>query len=183
MPRFHITPFARASAILLASALAAEVAHAQANTDVIVMRRVIAKPNPAKPIDEPPGSWEPAGWRWTVPADTCNDSAELTQTHVCSSDGKEVDASRCREPVAIADVAARAGMSVTSFHRHFKAVTGHSPLAFQRHMRLMEAKKLLAAGGTNVARVAYEVGYQSPSQFSREYKGMFGSPPAIDLAR
>jgi AraC-like DNA-binding protein len=88
-----------------------------------------------------------------------------------------------REPVAIADVAARAGMSITSFHRHFKGVTGHSPLAFQRHMRLMEAKKLLAAGGTNVARVAFEVGYQSPSQFSREYKGMFGSSPAVDLGK
>lgn len=85
------------------------------------------------------------------------------------------------KPVTIADLAASAGMSVTSFHRHFKAVTGYSPLAFQRHMRLMEAKKLLGNGGTNVARVAYEVGYQSPSQFSREYKTMFGSPPMSDL--
>lgn len=85
--------------------------------------------------------------------------------------------------VAIPDLAASAGMSVTSFHRHFKAVTGHSPLAFQRHMRLSEARKLLAAGSANVARVAYEVGYQSPAQFSREYKTMFGSPPVADLQR
>lgn len=92
-------------------------------------------------------------------------------------------ASRYSEPVAIPDLAASAGMSVTSFHRHFKAVTGHSPLAFQRQMRLLQARKLLAAGGANVSRVAYEVGYLSPSQFSREYKSMFGSPPVADLQR
>jgi AraC-like DNA-binding protein len=87
------------------------------------------------------------------------------------------------KPLVIPDLAASAGMSVTSFHRHFKAVTGYSPLAFQRHMRLLEARKLLTAGAANVSRVAYEVGYLSPSQFSREYKSMFGSPPITDLQR
>lgn len=87
------------------------------------------------------------------------------------------------EPVIIQELAASAGMSVTSFHRHFKAVTGYSPLAFQRQMRLLEARKLLVAGSTNVARVAFEVGYQSPAQFSREYKSMFGNAPMIDLRR
>lgn len=86
-------------------------------------------------------------------------------------------------PIVIADLAAAAGMSVTSFYRHFKAVTGYSPLAFQRHMRLLEARRLLAAGTANVERVAYEVGYQSPSQFSREYKTMFGNAPVADLQR
>ncbi|NYI01738.1 AraC family transcriptional regulator [Cupriavidus plantarum] len=85
--------------------------------------------------------------------------------------------------VTVAELAATAGMSVTSFHRHFKAVTGYSPLAFQRRVRLMEARKLLAAGSTNVSRVAYEVGYQSASQFSREYKRMFGSPPVTEAQR
>lgn len=92
-------------------------------------------------------------------------------------------ASHYSEPVAIPDLAASAGMSVTSFHRHFKAVTGHSPLAFQRHMRLLQARKLLAAGGASVSQVAYEVGYLSPPQFSREYKSMFGSSPKADLQR
>lgn len=87
------------------------------------------------------------------------------------------------EPVVISDLAASSGMSVTSFHRHFKAVTGFSPLAFQRHIRLLEARKLLAAGSANVSRVAYEVGYASPSQFSREYKSMFGTAPVADLQR
>lgn len=87
------------------------------------------------------------------------------------------------EPVNIPVLAASAGMSATSFHRHFKAVTGFSPLAFQRHIRLLEARKLLAAGTANVSRVAYEVGYVSPSQFSREYKSMFGKSPVADLQR
>lgn len=86
-------------------------------------------------------------------------------------------------PVNIPDLAASAGMSVTSFHRHFKSVTGFSPLAFQRHIRLLEARKLLAAGAANVSSVAFEVGYVSPSQFSREYKSMFGSSPVADLQR
>lgn len=87
------------------------------------------------------------------------------------------------EAIVIPDLAASSGMSVTSFHRHFKDVTGFSPLAFQRQMRLLEARKLLAAGNTNVSHVAYEVGYASPSQFSREYKSMFGSAPVADLQR
>lgn len=87
------------------------------------------------------------------------------------------------EPVVIPELAAASGMSTTSFHRHFKDVTGFSPLAFQRHMRLLEARKLLSAGSTNVSRVAYEVGYKSPSQFSREYKTMFGAAPVADLQR
>lgn len=85
--------------------------------------------------------------------------------------------------LAIAELAASVGMSVTSFHRHFKAVTGHSPLAFQRQLRLLEARKLLVAGQANVSKVAHEVGYVSASQFSREYKSMFGSSPISDLSQ
>jgi AraC-like DNA-binding protein len=85
------------------------------------------------------------------------------------------------EAVVIGDLASVAGMSLTSFHRHFKAVTGYSPLTFQRQMRLREARKLLEAGIDSVAGVAYKVGYVSPSQFSREYKTMFGSSPVADM--
>lgn len=86
------------------------------------------------------------------------------------------------QPFIVADLAALAGMSLTSFHRHFKAVTGHSPLAFQRHLRLLEARRLLVAGSTNVSSAAYAVGYLSTSQFSREYKRLFGNAPLADLA-
>ncbi len=84
------------------------------------------------------------------------------------------------KPVVIAELASVAGMSLTSFHRHFRAVTGHSPLAFQRQMRLLDARRLLIAGDTSVTRVAYSVGYASPSQFSREYRRLFGVPPTTD---
>lgn len=85
------------------------------------------------------------------------------------------------KPVAMADLAASVGMSLTSFHRHFKVVTGYSPLVFQRQMRLLEARRLLGAGKLSVAKVAYAVGYASPPQFSREYKSMFGAPPVADI--
>ncbi len=87
------------------------------------------------------------------------------------------------KPMIIPELAAMVGMSLTSFHRHFKAVTGYSPLAFQRRIRLLEARRMLAAGGDSVSRIAYAVGYLSPSQFSREYKSLFGVPPAADLTR
>lgn len=82
--------------------------------------------------------------------------------------------------LVVSDLAASVGMSLTSFHRHFKAITGYSPLAFQRQIRLGEARRLLVAGGISVTRVASSVGYVSPSQFSREYKSMFGIPPVAD---
>lgn len=87
------------------------------------------------------------------------------------------------EPVIVSELATLVGMSLTSFHRHFKAVTGLSPLAFQRHMRLVEARKLLLSGTNNVSSIAYAVGYASPSQFSREYKALFGNSPVNDYGR
>ena len=84
-------------------------------------------------------------------------------------------------PMRVADLAASVGMSVTSFHRHFKGVTGHSPLAYQRQLRLLDARRLLTSGATNVTEAAFEKGYASSSQFSREYKRMFGIPPMRDL--
>ena len=81
----------------------------------------------------------------------------------------------------VADLAASVGMSLTSFHRHFKQVTGYSPIAFQHHVRLLEARKMLMGNSGSVSDVAYAVGYLSTSQFSREYKRMFGTPPLLDL--
>lgn len=86
------------------------------------------------------------------------------------------------KPFIVAELAASVGMSLTSFHRHFKAVTGYSPIAFQRHVRLLEARKLLITGNANVSAAAFAVGYLSTSQFSREYKRMFGTPPLTDLS-
>ncbi len=84
------------------------------------------------------------------------------------------------KPMCVRRLATSVGMSVTSFHRHFKAVTGHSPLAYQRNIRLLGARGLLASGSTNVTKAAFATGYASSSQFSREYKRMFGVPPIHD---
>ncbi len=85
-----------------------------------------------------------------------------------------------RETLRIEQLARIAAMSVTSFHRHFRAVASMSPLQYQKHIRLQEARASLLAGADDVARVGHAVGYDSPSQFSREYKRAYGSPPGQD---
>lgn len=87
------------------------------------------------------------------------------------------------EPLPVETMAGIASMSVSSFHRHFKAVTGLSPLAYHKQMRLQEARRRLLAEPGAVASVAFSVGYESASQFSREYTRQFGTPPARDAAR
>ncbi len=87
------------------------------------------------------------------------------------------------EPLRIADLAAMAGMSASAYHRHFRSITRMSPLQFQKRLRLQEARALLvAAGGGDIARVGHLVGYDSPTQFSREYRRLFGAPPGRDAA-
>ncbi|KMS51148.1 AraC family transcriptional regulator [Novosphingobium barchaimii LL02] len=86
------------------------------------------------------------------------------------------------QPLPIGDLAGIAGMSVPSFHRHFKAITGMSPLQYQKTLRLQAARRLLATSH-DAARTAFAVGYESASQFSREYARQFGAPPSRDAAR
>jgi AraC-like DNA-binding protein len=76
-----------------------------------------------------------------------------------------------------------ANMSPSAFHLNFRQVTNMSPLQYQKHVRLQEARRLLSIETTDAASVAYQVGYESPSQFSREYKRLFGAPPIQDLER
>ena len=90
---------------------------------------------------------------------------------------------RYAEPVRIEDLAELAGMSETSLHRHFKAITSMSPLQYQKQVRLQEARNRLLADGHDIAGVGFAVGYDSPSQFSREYSRQFGQPPGRDLER
>lgn len=86
-----------------------------------------------------------------------------------------------REPLSVEALADRVHMSVSSFHRHFKSVTSVSPLQFQKRLRLSEAQRLMLTEGKDVATAAYEVGYASPTQFSREYKHAFGEAPGRDI--
>jgi transcriptional regulator GlxA family with amidase domain len=87
------------------------------------------------------------------------------------------------EPLRVDTLAERAAMSVSAFHRHFKAVTALSPLQFQKRIRLLRARSLFVTGGMSVTSVALEVGYASPTQFSREYARAFGLSPARDTSR
>jgi len=87
------------------------------------------------------------------------------------------------EPLRIEHLAREVHMSESSLHHHFKAVTAMSPLQFQKQLRLQEARRLMLAHGVDAATAGHRVGYESPSQFSREYSRLFGEPPARDLKR
>jgi AraC-like DNA-binding protein len=86
------------------------------------------------------------------------------------------------QPLRIDALAGVAGMSVASFHRHFKTATAMSPLQYQKSLRLQQARRLLIAN-QDATQAGYAVGYESASQFSREYARLFGAPPARDAAR
>ena len=87
------------------------------------------------------------------------------------------------QPLRIDDMAQELGMSVSSFHHHFRAVTAMSPLQFQKQIRLREARRLMLGEGLNAASAGYRVGYNDASHFNREYKRLFGLPPLRDVER
>ena len=87
------------------------------------------------------------------------------------------------KPLRVETLAEMAALSVSAFHRHFKAVTALSPLQYQKHVRLLHARSLLIAGEGNATSIAFGVGYESPTQFSREYARQFGLPPSRDATR
>jgi AraC-like DNA-binding protein len=116
-----------------------------------------------------------AGWR-------------LRQIAAVDSQGHQVSRAitllrtRFAEPLRIDDLAREAMMSVSSFHHHFKALTGMSPLQYQKALRLGEARRLMLSENLDAAAAAYRVGYESASQFSREYGRQFGAPPMRDIS-
>jgi AraC-like DNA-binding protein len=87
------------------------------------------------------------------------------------------------EPFHIETLAREAHMSSSALHHHFKTVTAMSPLQYQKQLRLQEARRLMLAQALDAATAGYRVGYESPSQFSREYSRLFGAPPLRDIAR
>jgi AraC-like DNA-binding protein len=87
------------------------------------------------------------------------------------------------QPLRIDDIAQELGMSVSSFHHHFKAVTAMSPLQFQKQIRLQEARRLMLGEDLDAASAGYRVGYNDASHFNREYKKLFGLPPLSDAKR
>jgi len=87
------------------------------------------------------------------------------------------------QPLRIDDLAAQARMSSSTFHHHFRSMTALSPLQFQKQLRLQEARRLMLAERLDAATAAFQVGYESPSQFSREYNRLFGAPPLRDITK
>lgn len=87
------------------------------------------------------------------------------------------------QPMRVEDLAEQVSMSPSSFYHHFKQVTSMSPIQYQKQLRLLEARRLMLAENSNATSAAYHVGYESPSQFSREYSRLFGAPPSRDIAR
>jgi AraC-like DNA-binding protein len=85
------------------------------------------------------------------------------------------------EPIQVEALAKRTGLGASAFHLHFKTVTALSPLQYQKRLRLQEARRLLLGEGLDAAEAAFRVGYESPSQFSREYRRLFGAPPRQDV--
>lgn len=84
-------------------------------------------------------------------------------------------------PLAVERLATAAGMSVSSFHQHFRAITSLSPLQFQKQLRLIEARRMMLSEGQPVSNAAYAVGYESVPQFTRDYGRLFGAPPVRDI--
>lgn len=105
----------------------------------------------------------------------------LTDSHA-SRIGTAIEELRAafRSSVSVSDLANCAGMSVSSFHKHFKSVTGVTPLQYQKDLRLIEARTLLVERGATVSEAAYAVGYESPTHFSRDYSRKFGLAPSRD---
>lgn len=120
---------------------------------------------------------------------TGEQAARLRQIAVAESKLQQVNRAigwikrNYRKPFSVEIVAAEARMSASALHQHFKAVTAMSPLQYQKQLRLQEARRLILANARDAASAGFEVGYESPSQFSREYSRLFGAPPLRDVAR
>jgi AraC-like DNA-binding protein len=116
-------------------------------------------------------------------------SARLRQIALSESRAQQVNKAiglikrNFRKTLRIEQVASEANMSPSSFHQHFKAVTSMSPLQYQKQLRLQEARRLILSQSLDAATAGHAVGYDSPSQFCREYARLFGQPPLRDIAR
>jgi AraC-like DNA-binding protein len=87
------------------------------------------------------------------------------------------------QPLRIEDLAAQVSMSTSTFHHHFRSMTALTPLQYQKQLRLQQARQLMLAEHLDATSASFQVGYESPSQFSREYSRLFGAPPLKDISR
>ena len=119
---------------------------------------------------------------------TCPDSGPIAQIALATTHAQRVIGAihglrtRFAEPFPLKDLAANAHLSLSAFHRQFKALTSMTPLQYRKQLRLLEARRLMTSGAANAETAARAVGYESASQFSRDYSRMFGTPPRRDIA-
>lgn len=118
----------------------------------------------------------PDGWRLAQMAVVDSHSQRVAQAI-------SVLSQRFQEPLRVEELADAVHMSVSSLHQHFKAVTAMSPLQFQKQLRLQESRRIMISEHVDAATAGHRVGYESQSQFNREYSRFFGSPPARDVKR
>jgi len=154
----------------LLDALARYLAIAESSTDTRVLGPMLAREIHYRLLTAPSGGMLRSLIRYDSPASAvANAIAQIRRGF--------------RGSIVIGELARDVGMSVSAFHRQFKAVTGASPLQYQKALRLLEARRLLTTGAASVSTTAYDVGYESPNQFSREYARKFGRPPRADVAK
>lgn len=119
---------------------------------------------------------------------TGDQGARLRQIAVAGSQSQQIARAidwlkgNFSRPLRIDDLAEKARMSSSTFHHHFRSMTALSPLQYQKQLRLQEARRLMLAERLDAATAAFQVGYESPSQFSREYNRLFGAPPLRDIS-
>jgi len=104
-----------------------------------------------------------------------------TQSHQVARAIAHINA-RFHQPLRVEELAREAGMGLSTFHHHFKQLTAMTPLQYQKQLRLNEARRLMLSQRIDASTAAFRVGYESPSQFSREYRRLFGVPPSRDVA-
>jgi len=118
----------------------------------------------------------------------CEQGARLRQTAAADGQSQRIAAAihwlqqNFTRPLRIETLARQVHMSASALHHQFKAVTAMSPLQYQKQLRLQEARRLMLSEALDAASAGYRVGYESPSQFSREYRRLFGAPPQTDVA-
>ncbi len=104
-----------------------------------------------------------------------------TQSHQVARAIARINA-QFHQPLRVEELAREAGMGLSTFHHHFKHLTAMTPLQYQKQLRLNEARRLMLSQRLDASTAAFRVGYESPSQFSREYRRLFGVPPSRDVA-
>ncbi|MGC4367012.1 AraC family transcriptional regulator [Hydrogenophaga sp. R2] len=104
-----------------------------------------------------------------------------TQSHQVARAIARINA-QFHQPLRVEELAREAGMGLSTFHHHFKQLTAMTPLQYQKQLRLNEARRLMLSQRLDASTAAFRVGYESPSQFSREYRRLFGVPPSRDVA-